>query len=155
MEIERKFLLDYLPVNIDKFEKSEIKQTYISYEPELRVREKDNKFFITKKIGTGMIRKEYEFEINREFYNFLINGIDNTIYKTRYFIPLSSKTTAEVDVYHNKLDGLKIVEVEFETEEEANNFEIPNWFGKEVTNDKNYKNASLSKIDSYVKKLYK
>lgn len=152
MEIERKFLLDYLPVNIDKYKKNDIKQTYISYEPELRLMQMDNKFFLTKKIGNGMIREEYETEINSEFYNFLINGINNTIYKTRYFIPLSIKTIAEIDVYHNKLDGLKTVEVEFETEEEANNFEVPNWFGKEVTNDKKYKNASLLKIDSYVKK---
>lgn len=152
MEIERKFLLDYLPVNIDKYKKNDIKQTYIKYEPELRLRQMDDKFFLTKKIGTGMIREEYEIEINSEFYKSLVSNSNNTIYKTRYFIPLSSRTTAEIDVYHNKLDGLKTVEVEFETEEEANNFEVPNWFGKEVTNDKNYKNASLSKIDSYVKK---
>lgn len=152
MEIERKFLLDYLPVNIDKFAKSEIIQAYISYEPELRIRKKDDKYFMTKKIGTGMIRNEYEMEIDEKFYNFLINEIDNEVSKTRYFVPLSSKTTAEIDVYHNNLDGLKTVEVEFETTEEAMNFEIPNWFGLEVTNDKNYKNANLSKIKSYTKK---
>lgn len=50
MEIERKFLLDYLPVNIDKYKKSDIKQTYISYEPELRLRQMDDKFFLTKKL---------------------------------------------------------------------------------------------------------
>ena len=60
MEIERKFLLDYLPVNIDKFAKSEIIQAYISCEPELRIRKKDDKYFMTKKIGTGMVRNEYE-----------------------------------------------------------------------------------------------
>lgn len=152
MEIERKFLLDYLPVNIDKFAKSEIIQAYISYEPELRIRKKDDKYFMTKKIGTGMVRNEYEMEIDEKFYNFLINGIDSKVSKTRYLVPLSSKTTAEIDVYHNNLDGLKTVEVEFETMEEAMNFEIPNWFGLEVTNDKDYKNANLSKIKSYTKK---
>ena len=152
MKIERKFLLNYLPVNIDKFDKNEIIQSYLSYEPELRIRKKDDKYFISKKIGTGMIRNEYEMEIDENFYNFLINGIDSEVSKTRYFVPLSSKTTAEIDVYHNNLDSLKTVEVEFETIEEAMNFEIPNWFGLEVTNDKNYNNANLSKIKSYTKK---
>ena len=37
------------------------------------------------------------------------------------------------------------MEIEFPTEEEANNFQAPEWLGKDVTNDKNYKNQSLAK----------
>lgn len=155
-EIERKFLLKNIPLGIDKFKKSEITQTYISFEPELRVRKKDDKYILTKKVGTGMVRDELKFEINSDLYAYLIKGIeDRTIYKTRYYIPLSAKTKAEVDIYRDKLDGLLIVEVEFDTIEEAINFEVPDWFHTEVTLDEDYKNANLSKlttIDGITKK---
>jgi adenylate cyclase len=36
------------------------------------------------------------------------------------------------------------VEVEFKTEEESDQFVIPNWFGKEVTDDEKYKNKNLA-----------
>lgn len=50
----------------------------------------------------------------------------------------------EHDVYLNdELNGLQIIEIEFRNEEESKNFIIPDWLGKEVTNDKNYKNQSL------------
>lgn len=153
MEIERKFLLDNLPINIDKFKSSELLQTYLSFEPELRVRKIDGRYILTKKIGNGMIRNEKEFEINSNLYNFLINGLeDKTISKTRYYIPLSSKTTACIDVYHNNLDGLKVVEVEFETSEEALNFEVPNWFGTEITGNEEYKNSNLINKNNNTKK---
>ena len=155
-EIERKFLLESIPVNIDKFEKDEITQTYISFEPEIRVRKIDDKYILTKKVGTGMVRDEPEREIDNDLYVFLTNGMeDRTISKTRYYIPLSAKTKAEVDIYHDKLEGLLIVEVEFKTKEEAINFEVPRWFHTEVTFDEDYKNANLSKlatIDAITKK---
>lgn len=154
MEIERKFLLDNLPLNIDKFKKNELVQTYISFEPEIRVRKANDKYILTKKVGAGMVREELEFEIENNLYTFLINNSeDKTIKKTRYFIPLSAKTTAEIDIYHDNLDGLKIVEVEFENEEEAMNFEVPKWFGKEVTNDEFYKNANLIQRANNTKKI--
>lgn len=149
MKIERKFLLKSIPLGIDKFEKHEITQTYISFEPEIRVEKIDDKYILTKKV-------ELEFEINSDLYVFPTNGMeDKTISKTRYRIPLSAKTFAEVDVYHDRLDGLLMVEVGFDTKEEALNFEVPGWFHTEVTFDEDYKNANLSKlttIDGITKK---
>ena len=43
------------------------------------------------------------------------------------------------------LEGLLIVEVEFNSKELANSFVPPIWFGKEVTMDLKYKNETLSK----------
>ena len=37
-----------------------------------------------------------------------------------------------------------VVEVEFNSLEDANNFEVPNWFGKEITEDLRYKNDNLA-----------
>lgn len=153
MEIERKFLLNSLPVCIDKFNKLEIEQGYINYEPEIRIRKANDKYYFTKKSTGDLEREEIEKIINEESYNLLSTCIQNNlIKKTRYLIPLSAKTIAEIDVYYGNLEGLKTVEVEFSTKEEALNFEIPNWFGNEVTYDKQYKNANLSKIDDAQKK---
>ena len=39
-----------------------------------------------------------------------------------------------------------MVEVEFIDIDSANNFEIPCWFGNEVTRDKEFRNKNLAKI---------
>jgi len=50
----------------------------------------------------------------------------------------------EVDVYQKKMAGLKVVEIEFASEEEAAAFVVPVWFGREVTRDERYKNKNLA-----------
>ena len=54
------------------------------------------------------------------------------------------KYIIEIDKYCSRLDGLIVAEVEFETEEEANLFALPEWFGREVTYDKRFKNKNLA-----------
>ena len=50
----------------------------------------------------------------------------------------------ELDVYQGSLAGLVVVEIEFETAEESQRFSPPAWFGKEVTEDRYYKNSNLA-----------
>ena len=38
------------------------------------------------------------------------------------------------------------IEVEFDSLEQANGFDIPSWFGEDITKDIRYTNAYLSKI---------
>lgn len=154
VEIEKKFLLENLPINIDRFKSNNITQGYVSINPEIRIRSINNEtFYLTKKGNGTLFRKEKEKEIDIEKFNKLVNKYEpKMIYKTRYYIPLTAKLTAEVDVFKDNLEGLKTVEVEFETIEEANNFIIPNWFGKEVTNDPNYKNKNLINITNKTKR---
>ena len=65
------------------------------------------------------------------------------IEKTRYYIPFGEHTI-ELDVYEGRHKGLVVAEVKFENEEDAHNFKAPNWFGKEITYDKSYKNMMLA-----------
>ena len=51
MEIERKFLVKEIP-NLEGVKHSKIKQGYFSITPEKRVRQKDEKYYITEK-GEG------------------------------------------------------------------------------------------------------
>ena len=52
---------------------------------------------------------------------------------------------AELDIYYGELEGLITVETEFKSEKEANEFIVPNWYGKEITYDKRYKNKNLAR----------
>ncbi len=47
-------------------------------------------------------------------------------------------------MFHGDLDGLVLVEVEFESDDEMAAFVAPAWFGREVTEEAGYTNASLA-----------
>lgn len=145
MEIERKFLVKKLPENLESFSKSEISQSYISLSPTIRIRQADDNYFLTLK-GEGHIsREELEIKINsRQYASLLKKTENNTVKKTRYFIPLNNNLTAELDIYKENLKGLITVEVEFQSLKEAELFLPPNWFGDDISQNKLYKNTNLS-----------
>lgn len=70
------------------------------------------------------------------------------IEKNRYDIPLYDGLIAELDIYHGDLEGLIIVETEFKTEEQADSFIVPDWFGEEITENKRYKNKNLARLEN-------
>jgi CYTH domain-containing protein len=45
------------------------------------------------------------------------------------------------------MEGLVLAEVEFPSREKSEEFEPPDWFGKEVTEDIRYKNQNLAQKD--------
>jgi adenylate cyclase len=146
-EIERKYLVKILPENYEDYEFFNITQGYVCVDgdgTEVRLREKDKKYLLTIKTGKGLIRDEYEIEItSSEFDKLWPTTTGRRIKKTRYYIPyLNNKIN--FDIYHGHLKGLFTAEVEFSSVEESNNFEIPEWFGKEVTEDVRYKNKYLA-----------
>lgn len=147
-EIERKFLIKDLPTNLKKCKKIYITQGYLhSDEKEYRIRSINNtKYILTEKWGTGLSRKEDEYEITKKEYLELLEKVEgNIIKKVRILYPLEDKM-AEVDFFFGELKGLKTVEIEFNSIEEANSFKLPDWFGEEVTGDDRYKNYNLKDI---------
>ena len=56
-----------------------------------------------------------------------------------------AKYTIELDVFEGELAPLILAEVEFPSEEEANSFVAPEWFGEDVTYSNKYHNSNLSK----------
>lgn len=152
-EIERKFKVKKVPQEIlDTITPLELVQTYLEAPEgqERRVRAINNEtFVITVKIpkvsSNGLIREELEKEISKEDYELFLKQQKGTqIKKKRYKVPALNNLTYEVDVYEDELKGLIVVEVEFTSEELANKFQKPDWFGKDVTSNKAYKNASLA-----------
>ena len=147
-EIERKFLLKELP-DLSKLPFDEIEQGYLSFAPEIRIRKKEEKYFITKKSEGTKIREEIEISIDHITFEILSSLVQkNLVKKTRYKITLDNGIIAELDIYHEQLEGLVVVETEFPSNEEAEKFVAPTWFGKDITEDKRYKNKNLAQIDN-------
>ena len=147
MEIERKYLLKTLP-DLKTYEFHKIEQAYLCTSPVVRVRREDETYYMTYKGGGMMAREEYNLPLNQESYQHLKEKADgNVIGKTRYLIPLEKEgLVAEVDVFDPPFAPLILAEVEFGTEEQANAFEAPEWFGEDVTFDGRYHNSYMSTV---------
>ena len=146
MEIERKFLLDKLPENLERYPFHMIEQGYLSTNPVVRVRRSDDEYYLTYK-GKGFLsREEYNLPLTKESYEHLVAKADgNVISKKRYLIPIEGTAlTIELDVFDKPFAPLVLAEVEFETEEEALAFIPPEWFGEDVTNETEYHNSTMS-----------
>lgn len=146
-ETERKFLVtgDFRSSAVRKIE---ITQGYLSVDPmkTIRIRITDEKGFITIKSPrkTGMLsRGEWEFVIPvedaRELMDICLPG---RVIKTRYIVPFGQHKY-EVDVFHDKNEGLIIAEIELNSEDEE--YQKPGWLGEEVTGDPRYYSSMLIK----------
>lgn len=155
IEIERRWLLKSLPAEIDivsgGYRESVIKQSYISTNPVIRLRSHDDSTFVlcvkTKGTGVGLGKPENESELSREEFDNLFKFVKKQpIQKTRYYIPLNHSLIAELDIF-SEPSNLIIVEVEFQSEKEAESFIPPPWFGEEeITKNKNYANSFIYKF---------
>lgn len=137
LENELSYLVKELP-DLDGAARKDIEQHYLSDGPSpLRLRRIADGFELTKKLDldpADMSRKE-EITIPltaAEFGRFrplAVRGLT----KTRYYLPLPTGLTAEIDVFHGALEGLVMVEVEFPDEASRRSFAPPPWFGRDVS----------------------
>ncbi len=145
-EIERKFLLQndsWRSLAIG----TEFRQGYLCSNKErtVRIRIKADKGFLTiKGASVGAARSEYEYEIPvEEAKEMLVELCDQPIIeKNRYAISYRGFTW-EVDEFFGLNQGLIVAEIELEHEDQQ--FEKPDWIGREVTDDARYFNARLAK----------
>lgn len=144
-EIEYKFLVDEAKwKRVEKSVPSRIIQGYLSNKKEctVRVRIKNEKGFLTiKGENKGIVRDEFEYEIPlNEAEKMLELFIEKKIEKDRYKIPFEGKNW-EVDVFHGKLSGLILAELEVESENEK--FKLPDWVTEDVSTNPKYFNSVL------------
>jgi CYTH domain-containing protein len=154
-EIERKYLVKYMPERFYAYEHKELEQAYLSFggesETEKRIRLMRSRstvhYLYTEKSDGTLAREENEFEISKkEFDKLTKEAVSKFVKKSRYYIPVSNDTLlAELDVFHGELSGLVTVEVEFKTLADSEAFLPPEWFGEEITEDTRYKNKNLAK----------
>lgn len=153
-EVIRRFLVenDNIKSVIKKsINSQEWEQFYLHFpddkeKAERSIRKYEDKYIISTKIlekisSTEFSRHVYVVEITKERYEeFKILNGDEPIYNlTCYSIPTSDKSSVLLlDVYKGLFEGLNIVRVKFNNEEDSKLFKVPEWFGKEITNDPDY-----------------
>lgn len=143
-EIERKFL-----VKGDSWRGQvpgkRYRQGYLSTVKERTVRVRtvgDHGYITVKGISVGASRPEYEYEIPAADANEMLDKLCERplIEKTRYRIP-QGDVAWEIDEFEGENRGLITAEVELKDEHQR--ISLPEWIGKEVTDDARYFNANL------------
>jgi adenylate cyclase len=145
MEVERKFLVDQ-PPDLSGVESEEIEQGYLAIgsDGEVRLRRKGDRLLLTAKRGGGLSRDEAEVELDSQAFDRLWPLTDGRrLHKRRHVIP-QGDLAIEVDVYEGDLEGLVVAEIEFPSEDEAREFDPPEWLGEDVTGDPRYLNETLA-----------
>ncbi len=146
-EIERKFLVKNMAWKGD-LRGTLYRQGYISLDPDrmVRVRIAGDKACLTiKSRFSELVRREFEYSIPLADAEEMLGELCQNflIVKKRYPVKFGTHIW-EIDEFEGKNDGLVIAEVELSEPDET--FDLPDWVGKEVTNDIRYLNASLCRV---------
>lgn len=145
-EIERRFLVANPPARIKLGKGHKIRQGYVSVNGlrQVRIRQMQNRFSMTVKVGEGMVRQEVEITISKVQFDALWPlTAGRRVEKLRFRLPYR-KRMIELDHFEGDLTGLKIAEVEFPDAQQSKRFRPPAWFGDEVTEIHEYSNVSLA-----------
>ncbi|GKU76296.1 CYTH domain-containing protein [Paenibacillus sp. L3-i20] len=157
MEIERKFLLPQFPEELRISGElvvqlnQRIEQTYLAMDDneEIRVRRiaaepsGEISYTHTFKKGNGLVREEVEYEISEGIYTQVVKAFEFTPLTKDRITASWNGITVEIDNYDQV--KLSVLEVEFSSIEEANEFEAPSWFGEEISSQKQYSNKTVWK----------
>lgn len=103
--------------------------------------------------SAGLVREEVEISLDQSEFDRLWPLTEGRrIRKVRTSCSLRTGEeellVACLDDFRDKLDGLDMVEIEFNSEEEAQAFTPPSYFGREVTDNPQYRNAALALADA-------
>ncbi|MEU3895427.1 adenylate cyclase [Streptomyces sp. NPDC045251] len=148
-EIERKFLV--AANRVPSSGGTRIRQGYLAVAPdggEVRLRQCGTAYTLTTKLGSGLVREEWEIELSTEDFRAMWPETEGArVVKTRHPVRLDGQGVHEavLDVYEGALDGLRVLEVEFTSAEQALRFEPPAWFGMEVTGRSQYADRNLAR----------
>jgi adenylate cyclase len=146
-EIERKFLIKQLPLEILRARPFKIAQGYLVNEPRgrhVRLRKSGKIASLTFKVGRGSAREEREITLSaKQFATLWPATAGRRLRKTRYEVHWKN-FTIEIDIYHGRNKGLMVAEVEFRSQLSCRKFKPPAWFAREVTGEKRYSNIKLA-----------
>ena len=145
-EIERKFLVNDNSYRTLAYAYDHILQGYIcsGHGHTVRIRTRGDKGYLTIKgpSADGISRFEWEKEITLDDARALFTLCGERIEKTRYLVK-NGKHTVEIDEFHGENEGLVLAEIELGDVDEA--YITPPYLGREVTGDKHYYNAYISR----------
>lgn len=144
IEIERKFL-----VQNTNWPRSEnrivMRQGYMAQQGKLvcRVRQKNEQFYLSVKAKIDNLSSyDYEYPIPAEDGETMLNKLCDhaAVSKTRHLIK-QDDLTWEIDEFHDANEGLVVAEIELPSADHP--FDMQEWLGGEVSDDKRYTNYAL------------
>jgi CYTH domain-containing protein len=143
IERERKYILTHMPPLPENHEVHQLLQAYLMIQPgkQLRIRLIDNNKAILcykQKINTTD-RNEFEYQIPYEEGLALYNLAELKLPKTRYSWNHNGQHI-DIDIYPDEI-GFHIVEIEYTGEEPV----IPDFCGRDVSEEEGYSNVSIAK----------
>ncbi|MCT2399053.1 CYTH domain-containing protein [Novosphingobium mangrovi (ex Huang et al. 2023)] len=153
IEIERKFLVDGDGWRDGVTGSRRIRQAYLSKggAASVRIRLVDEREArLTVKAagsvdGAALARAEFEYPVPFEHAQAMLDlRIGRIIEKTRYLVPAGNGRVWEVDVFDGDHEGLILAEIELDAADE--HVVLPDWIGREVTDDPGYSNAVLAQV---------
>jgi adenylate cyclase len=145
-EVERKFVVGRVPEIAGDAPGEEIEQGYLALGPEgeVRLRRRGDARVLTVKRGEGLTRAEAETTLDAQQFDALWPLTEGRRVRKRRLVIPHGELEIELDVYDGELEGLMTAEIEFASEEEAHDFQPPDWLGDEVTGDRAYLNETLA-----------
>lgn len=145
MEIERKFLIDRFPDVLPLISECEMHQLYISVMPTVRARSKKTSdgetYRLTVKGSGELVREEIEIDISKEQFDGLCRVAEKEPIKKLlrcYALPDGLVLECSLVDEGTKTEFM-YAEVEFESVEAAEKFDVPDFLGQEVTYDNSWK----------------
>lgn len=141
IELEKTYLAKYIPENLADCKSKEVIDIYIpasANHPKLRIRKNGDKFEMTKKKqvdgNDAGQQEEQTIVLNKDEFESLNQIEGRRTRKVRYYFDFEGKT-AEVDVFRDSLEGLVVVDFEFETVEKKDSFRMPDFCLADVTQE--------------------
>jgi len=144
IEIERKFLLKNDAWREQVTATVQIQQAYLNKDDgySVRIRVENESANINIKSNTvGRQRHEYEYPVPINDAQEMLENLPDCIDKHRHLVNASGLVW-EIDEFKGLNQGLVVAEVELDTVDQE--ITLPDWCGREVTEDERYYNVCLS-----------
>lgn len=147
-EIERRWIVNVPPPKIVAIPAYNIVQNYLPSGLRTRATSCDaaidrtvTVYHLTvKKSISGMTNHEVEVAVPAEIYEAILPYRNRVMMKTRRIIPFDD-LTIELDHFE---DGSWIAEIELPSEDYP--VAVPDWFGEEITGDREFTNYAMSRL---------
>jgi len=141
IELEKTYLAKFIPEDLKNYNFKTILDIYIpqtSEHPKLRLRQTGNRYELTKKEpiqeNDASEQEEQTIILSEPEFNEFKKITGKKVHKIRYYYKYHD-LIIEFDIFQDDLLGLVLIDIEFKTVEEKNNFIMPDFCLIEVTQE--------------------
>lgn len=141
LEIEKTYLVKYLPHGLEKCKQKEIYDIYLpisSPNPAVRIRKNGDQYEITKKTQVDPNDASYLIEetikLSEHEFKALEKARGKSVRKKRYYYEYEG-CMGEIDVFQDKLKGLVLAEFEFKTHDKKDVHKLPEFCLADLTQE--------------------